>query len=114
MAKSRKTIGKAKPLRRKSRAARKRSALKTAQPRPPSRYTATFNALAPLLDGKPIASLRPSRVATLAKKTGLREPDLTTLIAANKLAAKTKLPPSALFALSTGDEAIDPARLAAA
>jgi len=66
----------------------------------PSVFTAALAALAPHLDGNSIASLSKSRIAALAKKTALKASDLSTLVAAHKLALKTNLPADALFALS--------------
>ena len=68
-------------------------------PKPPV-FTAALEAVAPHLNGNSIALLSKSRITALAKKIALKESDLSALVAAHKLAAKTNLPADALFALS--------------
>lgn len=80
--------------------ARKRVVRNNLQPPKPSTFETTLNALQPHLDEAPIASLRISRLTSLAMKAGLRAPDLVVLVSAHKLAAHTELPSDALFALA--------------
>jgi hypothetical protein len=98
----------------KLRAARKRVAPKHLQPPKPSAFEATLSAIDSHLDGAPVASLRMSRLPSLAKKAGLPEADLGVFVAAHKLAASTKLPPDVVFALAKRDGGIDGTKLAAA
>src|SRR4030095_4980262 len=82
----------------------KQNATVRAMPKPlpilkPPIFTAAVDALAPHLNGNSIALLTKSRVNALAKKTALKVSELTTLVAAHKLAAKTNLPADALFAI---------------
>lgn len=119
MAKNQRTITNSKTQRtqirgRQKRAAANRGALNAVQPSKPSTFTTTLNAVQPHLDGTPISSLRTSRLASLAKKAGLREADLATFVSAHKLAAHTELAPDALFALAKRDGGINASKLAAA
>src|SRR5262245_30499098 len=98
----------------KARRTRKPVAGKNSESPKPSTFEATLGALQPHLNGASITSLRMSRLASLAKKAGLREADLGVLVTSYKLAASTKLPPDALFALAKRDGGIDATRLAAA
>ncbi len=114
MAKNRKKIVQVTRQGTKPRAARQAATVNAAQAPRPSEFAATLNALQPYLDGVPIGSLRKSRIAQLAQKTGIRADDLSALVTSHRLAEDTKMPVDALFALVKQYRAIDSGLLASA